>query len=61
MQRLRRKSKEDEGRHKDGLRIDPRGEVFINRTKGVEEGVAPIDPYSTSIKKGGGGASEDDG
>ena len=46
---LRRKGEEDEGRYEDGPRIDPGGDVVINRVKGVEEGVAPIDPYSTSI------------
>ena len=46
------KGKEDEGRHKDWSRIYPWGDVVINRVKWVEEGVAPIDPYSTSISKG---------
>ena len=46
--RLRCKVKEDEGCHEDGSRIDPRGDVVINGIEGVEEGVAPIDPSSTS-------------
>ena len=54
VRRIRCKSKEDEVRHEDELRIDPRGEIVINGFKGVEEGVAPIDLYSTSILKGGG-------
>ena len=58
--RLRCKGEEDEGRHEDGLRIDPRGEVVINGVEGVEEGVAPIDPSPPSISKGG-GLSEDAG
>ena len=54
MHRLRCKGEKYEGRHKDGLRIDLRGEVVINRVEVVEEGVAPIDPSSTSISKGEG-------
>ena len=54
MCRLRCKGEEDKGRHKDGSRIDMRGDVVINGVEGVEEGVAPIDPSSTSISKGGG-------
>ena len=49
VRRLRCKSEEDKGRHEDGSRIDPRGDVVINGAKGVEKGLAPIDPYSTSI------------
>ena len=48
MRRLRFKVKEDEDSHK-VLSIDPRGDVVINGSKGFEEGLAPIDPYSTSI------------
>ena len=54
MFRLRCKVEADEGRHKDGRRINPRGGVVVNRVKGVEEVVATIDPYPTSILKGGG-------
>ena len=54
MCRLSCKGKEDEKRHEDGLRIDPRAEVFIYGAKEVEEGVAPIDPSLTLILKGGG-------
>ena len=54
VRRLRCKSEEEERSHEDGSRIDPRGDVFINWFKGVEEGVALIDPYLTSISKGGG-------
>ena len=46
---LRCKGEED-----DGSRIGPRGDIVINGVGGVEEGVAPIDPSSTSISKGGG-------
>ena len=53
MQRLRFKGEEGEGRHEDGSRIDHRSDFVINAVEGVEEGVAPIDPYSTSISKGG--------
>ena len=53
VRRLRCKVEEDKGCHKDGSRIYPRGDVFINRVEGVEEGVASIDPYSTPISKGG--------
>ena len=60
MRRLRCKGEDDEGRHDDGLRIYPRGDVVINRFKGVEDGVAPIDPSLTSISKGQ-GVSEDCG
>ena len=60
MRRLRYKGEEDEGNHKDCSRIDTRGDVVINRFEGVEEGVAPIDPSSTSISKRG-GVSEDGG
>ena len=42
------------------MRIDLRGDVFINRFTVVEKVVAPIDTYLTSILKGG-GVSEDDG
>ena len=56
VQSLRCKEGDNEGRHKDGLSIDMRGDVFINRVEGVKEGVSPIDPYSTSIKRGGGSA-----
>ena len=31
-----------------------RGDVVINEVEGVEEGVETIDPYLTSISKGGG-------
>ena len=51
---LRCKVEQDEGRHEYGSRTDPRGDVVINEVKGVEEGVAPIDPSPTSISKGGG-------
>ena len=51
--RLRCKGEEDKGSHEDGSRIDLRGDVVINGVEGVEEGVAPIDPSSTSISKGG--------
>ena len=54
MRRIRCKGEEDEGRPEDRSRIDPRGDVFINGVEGVEEGVAPMDLYSTSISKGGG-------
>ena len=47
--RLRCKGEEDNGRHKDGLRIDLRGDVVINGSEGVEEELAPIDPSLTSI------------
>ena len=60
VRRLRCKGKEDERRNEDGLRIDLRGDFVINGVEGVEEGVAPIDPYSTSILKEG-GVSEDEG
>ena len=60
MHRLRWKGEEDKGRHEDGPRIYLRGDVVINGVKGVYEGVAPIDPSSTSISKGG-GLSEDAG
>ena len=43
VRRLRYKGEEDKGSHKDGLRIDLRGDVVINGVEGVEEGVAPID------------------
>ena len=59
MCRIRCKGEEDEGHHKDGTIIDTRGDVVLNRVKGVEEGVSLIDPYLTSISKGG-GVSEDD-
>ena len=52
VRRLRCKGKEDKGRQKDGSRIDLRGDVVINGVKGVEEGVAPIDPSLTLISKG---------
>ena len=58
--RLRCKGKEDEGRHNDGLRIDPRGDVVIHGVGGVDEGVAPTDLSSNSILKEG-GVSEDAG
>ena len=51
---IRCKGEEDEGRHEDRSRIYPRGDVVINGVKGVEEGVSPIDPSSTSISKVGG-------
>ena len=54
VRRIRCKGKEDEGRHKDGSRIDPRDDVVINGVEEVEEGVASIDSPSTSISKGGG-------
>ena len=50
--RLSCKGEEDKGGHKDGYRIDPRGDIVINGVKVVEEGVAPIDPSLTSISKG---------
>ena len=40
--------------------IDRRVDVVINRFGVVEEGVAPIDPYLTSVFKSG-GVSEDEG
>ena len=49
MRRLGYKGEEDKGRHKDGSRIDPRGDVFINGAEGIKEGIAPIDPSLTSI------------
>ena len=52
--RIRRKSEEDEGRHEDGLRIDPIYDIVINRVEGVEEGVAPIDPSLNSKPERGG-------
>ena len=52
--RIRCKHEEDKGSHKYGPRIDMRCDVVIKRVEGVEEGVAPIDPSSTSISKGGG-------
>ena len=42
---FRCKGEEDEGRHGDGSRIDPRSDVLINRVEAFEEGVAPIDLY----------------
>ena len=57
--RLRCKGKEEYGRHKDGSRIDPRGDVLINEVEGVEEGVAPIDRYCGLQFRKGGGVSED--
>ena len=51
VRKIRCKGEEEEGRHEDGSRIDPRGDVVINGVEGVEEEVAPIDP--TSISKGG--------
>ena len=60
MRRLRCKGEKEEGHHEDGYRIYLRGDVVINGVEGFEEGVAPIDPYSTSISKGG-GLSEDSG
>ena len=51
--RLRFKGEEDKGRHEDGSRIDPRGDIVMNRAKVVEEGVAPIDPSSTLISNRG--------
>ena len=53
MRRIRCKGKEDEGHHEDGTSIGLRGDIVINGVEGVEEGVAPIDPSSTSILKGG--------
>ena len=47
------KGEEEEGRHKDGSRIDPIGDIVINGVEGVEEGVAKIDPSLTSISNGG--------
>ena len=52
--RLRCKGEADMGSHKDGSRIDLRGDFVINGVEGVEERVARIDPSSTSISKGGG-------
>ena len=60
MRSLRCKGEDDKGHHEDGSIIDLRGDVFIKGVKGVEEGVAPIDPSSTSISKRG-GSSEDSG
>ena len=45
--RLRCKGKEENRRKEDGFRIYLRGDIVINGVKVVEEGVAPIDPYST--------------
>ena len=45
VRRLRCKSEEEEERNKDGSRIAWIGDVVVNRVKGVEEGVAPIDVY----------------
>ena len=36
MRRLSCKGEEDEWCHKDGLRIDLRGDIVVNRVKGVE-------------------------
>ena len=44
MRSLRYKGEDDKGHHEDGSIIDLRGDVFIKGVKGVEEGVAPIDP-----------------
>ena len=41
--RFRRKGKTKNGCHENGSRIDPRGNIVINRVEGVEEGVVPID------------------
>ena len=54
MCRLRCKGEEDKSRHEDGSRIDLKGDIVINGVEGVEEGLVPIDPSSTSISKGGG-------
>ena len=43
--RLMCKGEEYKERHKDVSKIYPRGDVIINRVEGVEEVVAPIDPY----------------
>ena len=59
VRRIRCNGKKDEGRHRDGSRIYPIGNIVINGVKGFEEVVAPIDTSSTSISKGG-GVSEDD-
>ena len=60
VRRLRCKGEEDEGRNENGSRIDLRGDVVINGVEGAEEGLEPIDMYSTLVLKGG-GVSEDDG
>ena len=60
MCRLRCKSGEDKGSHEDGSRVDRKDEVIINGAEVVEDGVAPIDPSSTSIFKVG-DLSEDSG
>ena len=44
VRKIRCKGEEDEGCHKDGSSIDPRGNVVINGFKGFVEGLAPIDP-----------------
>ena len=49
--RLVCKGKDDERRNEDGIRIDLRGEIFINGVEVVEEGVAPSDMYLNSILK----------
>ena len=36
VRRLRCKVEEDKGRHKDGSRIDLRGDIFINGVEGVD-------------------------
>ena len=44
MRRLRCEDEEDEGRHEDGSRIDPRGDVVVNGVEGAEDEVASNDP-----------------
>ena len=56
VRRLRCEGKQDEGRHEDGSRIDPRGDIVVNRVEGADEGVAPIDPvFELRFRKGCGG------
>ena len=53
---------EDEGRHEDGSRTDPRGDVVVNGVEGAEEGgVAPIDPVFEFDFERRGGLIEDSG
>ena len=51
--RLRCKGKEEDECHDYGSNIYPRGDVVIIWIEVVEEGVAPIDPPSVLISKGG--------
>ena len=56
VRRLRCEGEEDEGSHEDSSRIDPRGDIVVNKFKGADEGVAPIDPvFELRFRKGCGG------